>query len=177
MKNATIIYILLFTVTSVAAAEKTIYKYTDEHGVTHYSEKKLNDNYKEADLPELSVVESVPPSPDANTQSSANVEPMAAGSDTDISLIKPQPKENLWGTGGDLDVTVTPLSEMQKQKYQIQFALNSEKTPPGDEASHTFKLVPRGTHQVQAFLVTRGQHAVVGKTDKITVYMHQASKK
>ncbi len=177
MKRLTLICALFIGLNGALAAEKTIYKYTDEHGVTHYSEKKLNDNYKKADLPELSVVESVPPSPDANTQSSANEEPMAAGSDTDITLIKPQPKENLWGTGGDLAVAVTPLSEAQKQKYQIQFALNSDKTPPGDEASHTFKLVPRGTHQVQAFLVTRGQNAVVGKTDKITVYMHQASKK
>ncbi len=177
MKNISLICTLLLTVSMVMAGEKTIYKYTDEHGVTHYSEKKLNENYKEADLPELSVVESVPPSPDANMPSSSNEEPMAAGSDTDITLIKPQPKENLWGTGGDLVVAVTPLSEIQKQKYQLQFALNNQKTPPGDEASHTFKLVPRGTHQVQAFLVTRGQHAVVGKTDKITVYMHQASKK
>lgn len=177
MKKTTLICTLLLTMTTVMAAEKTIYKYTDEHGVTHYSEKKLNDNYKPADLPELSVVESVPPSPDTSGQSATDEDPMAAGSDTDIRLIKPQPKENLWGTGGDLEVAVEPLSESQKQKYLLQFVLNDQKTEPGDEPRHTFKLVPRGTHQVQAFLVTRGQYAVAGKTNKITVYMHQASKK
>lgn len=177
MKKLTLICTVLFWLNIAVAADKTIYKYTDEHGVTHYSETKLNDNYKEADLPKLSVVESVPPSPDTSNPSTTDEDPMTAGSDTDITLTKPQPNENLWGTGGNLEVAVMPLSEMQKQKYLVQFVLNEQKTAPGEESSHTFKLVPRGTHQVQALLVTRGQNAVVGKTDKITVYMHQASKK
>jgi len=177
MKKLTLICTLLIWLNVALAADKTIYKYTDEHGVTHYSEKKLNDHYKKVDLPPLSVVESTPASPDTSRQTLSDEDPMAAGSDTDISLTAPQPSENIWGSGGDLRVAVSPLSEIQKQKYQIQFMLNDQKTTPGDEASHTFKLVPRGTHQVQAFLITRGQNAVVGKTDKITVYMHQASKK
>jgi len=176
MKKLSLICTLLMGLNIALAADKTIYKYTDEHGVTHYSEKKLNDNYKEADLPELSVVESVQPSPDSTSQSTEE-NPDAAGNDTDIRLTEPQAEENIWGSGGDLKVAVAPLSEVQKQKYQIQFILNDQKTTPGDANSHTFKLVPRGTHQVQAFLVTRGQYAVAGKTDQITVYMHQASKK
>lgn len=176
MKKLTLIFIVFIWLNVASAADKTIYKYTDEHGVTHYSEKKLNDNYKEADLPELSVVESVQPSPQSTSQST-DENPDATGGDTDISLTEPQANENIWGSGGDLKVAVAPLSEVQKQKYQIQFMLNDQKTTPGDDNSHTFKLVPRGTHQVQAFLVTRGQYAVAGKTDQITVYMHQASKK
>jgi hypothetical protein len=176
MKKLSLICTLLMGFNVALAADKTIYKYTDEHGVTHYSEKKLNDNYKEADLPKLSVVESVQPSSDSTSQSTEE-NPDTTANDTDITLTEPQANENIWGSGGDLKVAVTPLSESQKQKYQIQFILNDQKTTPGDDNSHTFKLVPRGTHQVQAFLVTRGQYAVAGKTNQITVYMHQASKK
>ncbi|MCX7545928.1 DUF4124 domain-containing protein [Marinicella gelatinilytica] len=176
MKKLTLICTLLIWLNVALAADKTIYKYTDEHGVTHYSETKLNDNYKEADLPKLSVVESVPSSSNTTSQSSAE-EPMDTGNDTDIHLIAPQAGENIWGSGGDLTVAVAPLSEIQKQKYKIQFVLNNEKTTPDDQTSHTFKLVPRGEHQVQALLITRGQYAVAGQTSQITVYMHQASKK
>ncbi|KAA3643624.1 MAG: DUF4124 domain-containing protein [Proteobacteria bacterium] len=176
MKKLSLICTVLIWLNVAIATDKIIYKYTDEHGVIHYSEKKLNDNYKEADLPKLSVVESVPPSPDVTSQSSTE-EPMDTEQETNITLIKPIANENIWGSGGDLEVAVMPLSEMQKQKYQIQFVLNDQKSTPGDQTSHVFKLVPRGTHQVQALLLTRGQNTVAGKTEKITVYMHQASKK
>ena len=43
-----------------AEEEKKIYKYTDENGVTHYTETKPNDDYKEADLPPLSIISSTP---------------------------------------------------------------------------------------------------------------------
>jgi len=176
MKKLTLFCSLLFWLNVSLAAEKTIYKYTDESGVTHYSETKLNDNYKPVDLPSLSVVESVKPSVSQRTTNN-EVSREELVDETKITLTKPVAGENIWGSGGKLEVEVAPLSELQQQKYRIQFVMDDKKSEPSDVTSHVFELVDRGSHQVQALLISRGQYKVAGESDKITVYMHQASKK
>ncbi len=158
------------------SAEKTIYKYTDENGVTHYSETQLNDNYKPADLPPISVVDSVNPTVSQRSAVNNNTSKDIAD-ETQITLTQPTAGENLWGTGGTLTVAVAPLSELQQLKYLIQFVMDDKKSEPGDSNSYAFELVERGSHQVQALLISRGQHKVAGESEKITVFMHQASKK
>ena len=59
--------ILMISSWAMAEEKKKIYKYTDENGVTHYTETKPNDNYEEADLPELSIIPSAPVTNTATT--------------------------------------------------------------------------------------------------------------
>ncbi|WP_223786767.1 DUF4124 domain-containing protein [Marinicella meishanensis] len=159
-----------------AKEEKKIYKYTDENGVTHYTETKPNDNYEEADLPELSVVPARPADTYSNTTTS-DAEPVDPAEVPKFEILEPSQEQNLWGTGGKVTVSVPELTEAQSFRYQVQVVLDGEKQKPDDSSSQTFSNISRGEHQVQALLVERLTNKVKKKSQVVTFFMHQNSKK
>ncbi len=178
MKKAWILLGLAVASTGVLAAEeKKIYKYTDENGVTHYSETKPNDNYKEADLPKLSIIPSAPVTTSTATDSTSSDEVIDPAEVADFEIIEPVNEQNLWGTGGKLKVSVGPLNEQQQLRYQVQFVLDGKKQKPNDATTQEFSGIYRGEHKVQALLVDRLSNKVMKKSKTITFFMHQNSKK
>lgn len=176
MNKLLTVFLLSFFMQVNAQEEKKIYKYTDENGVTHYTETKPTDDYEEADLPPLSVVPSEPVETGSSSQFEIKeeVDPSVVEK---FELISPVKEQNLWGTGGKLTAQVSELTEAQKQKYQVQFVLNGKKQKPSDKTTQVFDNIYRGEHNVQALLVNRYTSKVVKKTDQITFFMHQNSKK
>ncbi len=179
MRKIPLIVCLLATLTVAQAEEKKkIYKYTDANGVTHYTETKLNDEYQEADLPELSIVPSTPiKQSSAGSQTAdeaAQVDPAAV---TKFTIIAPVHEENLWGTGGKLTAQVSTLTPAQLENNQVQFIIDGSKKAPADDTTQVFGGIYRGEHTVQALLVNRYTKKVIKKTDTVTFYMHQNSKK
>ena len=176
--NQPILTLLLLAASFVVAAaeEKKIYKYTDENGVTHYTETKPNDDYEEADLPELSVVPSVTPNP--STISSSSADPQSdPGQVREFTLLSPTDQQNLWGTGNKLVAKVTPLNEAQSALYQVQFVIDGQPKKPGNASEQTFENIFRGEHTVQGRLIDRNSRDVVMRTKTVTFFMHQNSKK
>lgn len=175
------ILLLSFFTQANAQEEKKIYKYTDENGVTHYTETKPSEDYEEADLPPLSVVPSTPVR--QTSSSSKNDSKSESDEEKDLSalqkfeLIAPVKDQNLWGTGGKLTASVSALTEAQKQKYQVQFVINGKKQKPSDKTTQVFENIFRGEHKVQALLINRYSQKVITKTDSVTFFMHQNSKK
>ncbi len=171
--------LLLANVATVTAEEKKIYKYTDENGVTHYTETKPNDDYKEADLPKLSIIESTPSTPSTSTAGT----PGSSAEATDPSevaafeILEPVNEQNLWGTGGKLKVTVPALNEQQQLRYKVQIVLDGKKRKPADGSTQEFTGIYRGEHTVQALLVDRLSNKVEKRSKTITFFMHQNSKK
>jgi hypothetical protein len=168
---------LLLTMAVTAKEEKKIYKYTDENGVTHYTETKPNDNYEEADLPELSVVPSRPADSYSSTSTSADGDVVDPAEVPEFEILEPSQEQNLWGTGGKVTVTVPELTEAQSFRYQVQVVLDGKKQKPSDSSTQTFSNIVRGEHQVQALLVERVSYKVKKKSQIVTFYMHQNSKK
>ncbi|TDR23891.1 DUF4124 domain-containing protein [Marinicella litoralis] len=173
-KHGLILGLLVVATWAQAAEEKkTIYKYTDEKGVTHYSETKPNENYKEADLPQLSVVPSTPIKNTASSSSSTEaVDPSVV---TEFEILSPSNEQNIWGSGNKLTATVTGLTEAQQEIYTIQFSIDGEKQKPSDQRTQTFQNIHRGEHTVQAFLLNKFTLKQVRKTNTVTFYMHQHS--
>ena len=177
MKKAWILLgLILASAVVLAEEEKKIYKYTDENGVTHYSETKPNDNYKEADLPKLSIIPSAPITT-TTTSSTSSEEPIDPSEVMDFEIIEPVHEQNLWGTGGKLKVSVGALNEQQQMRYQVQFVLDGKKQKPSDASTQEFGGIYRGEHKVQALLVERLTNKVKKKSKTITFFMHQNSKK
>jgi len=175
-KNGLIMVLMLFATWLQAAEEKkTIYKYTDENGVTHYSETKPNDNYKEADLPQLSIIPSAQVD-QTNTQSSApdedSIDPSVI---TEFEIIEPSHEQNLWGTGSTITARVTDLNAAQLELYTIQFSIDGEKQKPAEKTTQTFTEIYRGAHTVQAFLLNKYTLKQFKKTKPVTFFMHQRS--
>ena len=176
--NQPIVLILLLaaSLNGAVAEEKKIYKYTDENGVTHYTETKPSDDYEEADLPELSVVPSVTLKPPTMATSSSTTQTDATEV-TEFTLLSPTEQQNLWGTGNKLMTKVTPLSEAQAARFQVQFVIDGQPKKPGNSSEQTFENIYRGEHTVQGRLIDRTTRDVVLKTKTVTFYMHQNSKK
>lgn len=178
MKTTTLILILMSTfVGAQAEEEKKIYKYTDENGVTHYTETKPNDDYKEADLPPLSIISSTPVTSNSTIEDSSNYKEVDLTAVSSFKLIEPVNEQNLWGTGGKLTAKVEGLTEAQAQKYQIQFVIDGIKNKPADTSTQVFSDIYRGQHTVQALLVDKQTGEVSKKTETVTFFMHQNSKK
>lgn len=178
--NRTILTLILVaaTLTVAASEKKKIYKYTDENGVTHYTETKPNDNYEEADLPELSVVPSLKinntPTASTSTDEDEDREPVTV---TEFKLLSPTNEENLWGTGLQIKAQSTELTEAQKQLYLVQFVIDGQPQIPASSSTQTFQNIYRGAHQLQARLLNKQTQQVIKQTPTITFFMHQNSKK
>ncbi len=160
-----------------AQEEKKIYKYTDKNGVTHYTETKPSEDYEEADLPQLSVVPSAPVRSTTNNTDNEVEAEKDSGEVQKFELLQPVKEQNLWGTGGRLTAKVSPLTDAQKVKYRVQFIIDGKKQEPADETTQVFENIYRGEHTVQGLLVNRFNQKVLRKTEKVTFYMHQNSKK
>ena len=180
MRKPSIALLLAAVSLSVLAAdEKKIYKYTDENGVTHYTETKPNDNYEEADLPQLSVVPSIAPKPASVSSTTADDDEGSSevAEVKEFKLLSPADQQNLWGTGLKLTARTTALTEAQKQLYQIQFVIDGKAQTPTNSSEQTFENIFRGEHQLQARLLNKQTSDVVKQTPTITFYMHQNTKK
>ncbi len=170
----------LLTAFSVVQAEeeKKIYKWTDENGVTHYTETKPTDDYEEADLPPLSIVPSTPVKVRIKPISGDDSEELK---DTAVvetfSLIAPVNEQNLWGTGGKLTAQVSSLTPAQLKKYQVQFMIDGKKNKPDDSSTQVFGGIYRGEHKVKALLINKQTKKVIKETQTVTFFMHQNSKK
>ncbi|VAW44823.1 hypothetical protein MNBD_GAMMA02-1464 [hydrothermal vent metagenome] len=182
MKHNLLLALLLFGLLAAFTAaqaeeQKKVYKYTDENGVTHYAETKLNDNYEEADLPALSIV---PSTPVKRTSSSSDVSDKPDANPSEVqsfSIISPVNEQNLWGTGGKLTAEVRPLTPAQQAIHQVQFIIDGKKNKPADASSQVFDGIYRGEHTVQALLVNKFNKKVVKKSQTVTFFIHQNSKK
>jgi hypothetical protein len=172
---------LLGLIGLVAAAQaeeqKTIYKYTDENGVIHYSETKPNEDYKEADLPPLSIIPSTPVNNRSNSSSSQQEGSEESIEQRAFEIIEPADQENIWGSGGKLTAKVDALTEEQKQQYQIQFIIDGKKQQPSDKNIQVFDDIFRGEHKIKAVLLNKYTQKVIKESKSITIYMHQNSKK
>lgn len=168
---------ILGTLSTVAEAEekRKIYKYTDENGVTHYTETKPNDNYEEADLPPLSIVPSTPiKSQVVQPLDEETVDPSVVEV---FSIVSPVNEQNIWGSGGKLTAQVQSLTPPQEQIYQVQFVIDGQKRQAADDSTQVFEGIYRGEHTVKALLVNRFNKKVIKETQTVTFFMHQNSKK
>ncbi len=168
---------LLAAFFAAQAEEKKIYKWTDENGVTHYTETKPNDDYEEADLPPLSIIPSAPIKAPTISKAGASDEDVDPTVVQEFKLVQPVNEQNLWGTGGKLTAQVTALTPAQQEKYQIQFIIDGKKNKAADGSTQVFGDIYRGEHKVKALLVNRFNQKVINETQTVTFFMHQNSVK
>lgn len=174
--NYLMLPMLLLMTFAAAAEEKKIYKYTDENGVTHYSETKLNDNYHEADLPPLSIVPSTPVENRSQSVSQQDDEEEASA-EAELTIVQPAHEENLWGTGGKVTAQVNEINVALMEANQVQFIIDGKKQPPADGLTQVFDGIFRGEHTLKARVINKYNKKVIKESKTITFYMHQNSKK
>jgi hypothetical protein len=158
-------WVLMLALPLAAAAE--VYKWVDEKGVVHYTDKPPEDNAKPAKLPPLQTYKggTVP-----DLQRFDKPVPGAApAGKAQIQVVTPSPDETFRGGERTVPVAVlvTPaLTEGQKLVY----LLDGQPSPPTSDTSFAFTQVERGAHTVSVTLLdAAGQE--VGRSQSVTFHM------
>ena len=172
MHKRALIVFCLFCVASAAYAQA--YRWTDENGVVHYSDRP-QPGAEEFVLPDTSVPSRIiPPRRDerasATTDAPVPQEP-DEGYDS-LSIVSPVAEETLWNIQGNLTVQLS-LQPSLKQGHQIRVYVDGT---PRLVSSTTFGLtdVFRGSHNLQAeVLDEQGQLQI--RSEAIQFYVQQTT--
>ncbi len=166
-RHILLIAALFFSADAFAQA----YRWVDENGVIHYSDRPQQ-GAEEFQLPESDA----PPRADRpaatpRTRSSDEPAPATEGY-ASIGFVSPEPEETLWNIGGVLNVQVALTPRLQPG-HKLRVYLDGE---PRDLVSMVFVLneVWRGEHTLQAEVVDQNDELLI-RSDPVVFFVQQTS--
>ncbi|WP_318470274.1 DUF4124 domain-containing protein [Photobacterium leiognathi] len=167
---------LIWTTASSAQAS-TIYSWTDENGVVHFTDQPQTPDATAYPLSVTEVSGNIEQTADtiaAQTTDVAVVEEPAK-TITTVSLVSPMHEQTIRNNEGIINIHAVTNSKLNNQT-QAQLVLDGVvKGNPQTELTWTLDNVDRGSHQLQIQLVKGGK--VIASSDSITVYLHRATVK
>ncbi|HHL31470.1 MAG TPA: DUF4124 domain-containing protein [Oceanospirillales bacterium] len=175
MNKYTVTVILMVLAINSLAATK-IYKYTDENGNVHYTDKKPSEDAKEAQLKSPNIVESTPIESRPRWQKSDNTEQLSQFSFEGFAISSPQAGESIWGAGGNITVSVN-LDKKLQPNYRVKFYLDGISHGKVKSNSQLIADVERGEHQIYAQVIDAFSRKVIKTSEPVTFYVKQHSKK
>ncbi|MGL5799426.1 MAG: hypothetical protein ACRCYN_05070 [Plesiomonas sp.] len=177
--------LLLLSAPVLASEARLICSWTDARGTTHFSTTKTKGatckeispsapiKYDSGKLPS----DKLPNRASVASSSAASVprtRPQAVSNlTTQIAILSPIDEQTVRNNSGDIDVTVMVVPKLTESQT-VQLLLDG--TPSGSPTrsiQQQLKNIDRGSHQVSAQLLDKGQ--VVATAPAVTVYLHRAS--
>ncbi|WP_318448349.1 DUF4124 domain-containing protein [Photobacterium leiognathi] len=164
---------LIWTAASSAQAS-TIYSWTDENGVVHFTDQPQTPDATAYPLSVTEVSGNIEQTADTIATQTTDVavveEP--AKTITTVSLVSPMHEQTIRNNEGIINIHAVTNSKLNNQT-QAQLVLDGVvKGDPQTELTWTLDNVDRGSHQLQIQLVKGGK--VIASSDSITVYLHRA---
>ncbi|MFT5806581.1 MAG: hypothetical protein ACI9LG_000851 [Moritella dasanensis] len=169
MKHMMILIVLVLSYPSISA----IYQWTDEQGVTHFS-----DNESKPESATEIDVQLTPPSIESLTQSRTPEASAANTSLTDIPLMpigisihSPVDQQTLRSNSGDITVSATLSTALT---YGLTIRLLIDGVIHSEQVDQQFNVsnVPIGTHKLQLQIINN-LGKVIASSELITVYLHR----
>lgn len=153
-------------------AQGKIYKYTDEQGNIHYTDKKPSDDAEEAKLKSLTIVESQDVGSKTSWKRARHKEKFKAYNFDNFVITTPEDQASIWGAGGNLSVSVN-INGKLPPNYRIKFFLDG--IAHGKVRSNTQLIadVIRGEHTLYAQVIDTVSRQVIKTSPTITFYMKQ----
>ncbi len=166
---------LSLSLSAVVYAGK-IYKYTDADGSIHYTDVKPDTSSQEIKTDKIIVVESTKAQSRKNWKRLTKSQESTGFNYDNLAISKPEQDESIWGTGGNVTVSVN-LEEKLPSQYRLKFFLDGK--PHGRVKSNTQLIadVERGEHSVYAQLINAHSRKVLKTTEKVRFFVKQQSKK
>ena len=169
-------YILVLTLGFLygGITESKIYKYVDEQGIIHYSDTKPFIDAKEQKIKKLTVVESNKRISRKSWKETKNKK--KKNSFDNFIIASPKQDEVIWGTGGNVTVSVSFDGKMMATK-RIKFYIDNIAHGKVKSKSQLIADVFRGQHTVHADLIDTQSRKVIKTTPTVTFHVKQHSKK
>src|SRR5690606_12846910 len=169
---------LLVLLASPLLAAQTVWKWVDDQGVTHYSDRPVPGAAQmELNVPAGADTSMAPP-PAASARTSASTpsqQTPPADYYRDFDIWRPSAEETLSNTGGQVTVSVR-IDPALAPGHSIFLYLDGRVQEGFQGNAQEFQLtdVPRGEHTVVAVIVdARGQR--IRETDPVRFYVRQTS--
>lgn len=177
MKLINLISMLLFTTAATTAVATTIYSWTDDNGVVHFSDTA---EVPQASAVELSVteVQSQSTMTEHNQVNSIDIVTLTAEIEpplpaATISLLAPLHQQTLRNNDGNITVRAVSNRKLTKN-LQAQLVIDGHVYgKPQTQLSWQLTNIDRGSHQIQIQLLNNGK--ILASSESITVYLHRAS--
>ncbi|WP_318403086.1 DUF4124 domain-containing protein [Photobacterium leiognathi] len=167
---------LIWTAASSAQAS-TIYSWTDENGVVHFTDQPQTPDATAYPLSVTEVSGNIEQTADTIAAQTTDVDVVEepAKTITTVSLVSPMHEQTIRNNEGIINIHAVTNSKLNNQT-QAQLVLDGVvKGDPQTELTWTLDNVDRGSHQLQIQLVKDGK--VIASSDSITVYLHRATVK
>jgi len=143
-------YFLIPLVFLCFAADADIFKWVDDNGKIHYSDKEVT-GAKQVELPE--AVTYTPTSSDTVTTSTAK--PKKKNADTSISIIKPMMNETIRDNSGNVEVQMA-IKPRLMPGYTVTIHLDGNEISKGlTQGSTTLSNLERGSHTIRASVLNK----------------------
>ena len=145
------VFTLLCLLAAGAAGAQEAYRWVDEDGVVHYSDRP-REGAETIELPEPNVAD-MRRVQRPGTQSQPDDEPADEQQDgyTSIEIVSPKAEETLWNIEGVLNVSVALQPELQPG-HQVRAYFDGEMQPVSG-TSFQLQEVWRGVHNIQVEVV------------------------
>jgi hypothetical protein len=175
-----LVFLAVMLLPLCAAAEGEVYKIVDKDGNVTFTDQRPSSDAQPMDLPELSVIKTDIPVPEAagagTDAESAETAPLTPRElrrkYRDFSITSPQQEETFWGTANSVVVS-WGSSEPIGENMSVLLFVNGESRPvPG--SGNTTLTLDRGEHQVFAELRDERNRRIV-TTETVTFFVKQAS--
>jgi hypothetical protein len=170
----TALMLLIALALPVSASQNTMWKWVDDQGVTHYSDRprpgatQIQLNVSPPSQPQ--VESTLPAYTDAQESESQPAQAIYT-----LAIDQPQYDQTIINTGGVVTVSLQ-LSPALRNGHVISVLLDGEPVAdfPVTGLNHTLSDVPRGTHQLQAVIRdTRG--TLVQQSAAVSFHVRQTS--
>jgi hypothetical protein len=179
MKLINLVSMLLLTAASAAVATTTIYSWTDDNGVVHFSDTP---GTQQANTVELSVneVQQNIQTTVIDSNQADNIELISITTDTEaplpaatVSLLAPVHQQTIRSNDGDIKVRAVSNRKLNK-KLQAQLVIDGKVNgTPQTDLTWQLTNIDRGSHQIQIQLLNNGK--ILASSESITVYLHRVS--
>lgn len=169
--------LLLVVTTSTAVATTTIYSWTDDNGVVHFSDSP---EVPQAITVELSTTEVQSPKSSTRVEiiQANNVDNLTIDIEpqlptASISLLAPLHQQTIRSNEGDIKIRAVSNRKLDKN-VQAQLVLDGQVNGTSQtRLEWQLTNIDRGTHQIQIQLLNNGK--ILATSESITVYLHRVS--
>lgn len=173
-------WILLTILVIGGAAAADTYRWVDENGVIHFSDRPHPgaERIELGEVQTFSAPESLPeaPPPAAETAARADEGVQDAGPAYDVfRIVQPQPEETIRNTGGTLDVSLD-VSPRVRRGHRVGLYLDGNRVSGVPRAATSFTIdgAVRGAHTLRA-VIEDSSGNLVEQSPTVRFYVQQTS--
>lgn len=170
MRLAVIAVLSLAPLAASAAGKGEVYKWVDDKGVVHYTDKPPNDGARPATLPRLQTYRGGTSPPIEQFQGRAEAPRPGAPRDVQLELVTPANEETFHSGERTVPVAVLATPGLAGNHRLVYLLDGVPRSEPTSDTSFAITNVDRGSHQVSVML-TDENGSEISRTTSVTVHM------